>query len=477
MAIQFCRILIIAGLFLLLTGQGIFAGAEQKPENIHEEKAIDRFYDPVEMRTDLLEDLVGKKIETLRLYSHLDGTFRQVPFQFDEWTVDGWMVFDGGEDANPELANGLLDRQDMLSFYARDAGDRVSRAMWPEGAGQGIEIEIKDPLTDGKGWYYLLHFPESAPEIAFKDPYPKDENEMYRSDFCTFGIIGTKHVHKDKVYETVINKEVWVNKKAGGDGKDFIDRSKFRFSASLFFGTIRFGFDEDSFIGGIVKHKSGPVRAVSRSWVGMSMPLGMKSPRFGGDVYIYDTLILIGLETRVPFNPGYLLTDFKMATGYDLHHPNGYGMRWYNTHNLEGFLADGITSPLEAAYNDGFDKWRCIVGPNGWMVHRSLWDDYYFSQADIRVHYRDDIKHHNPPDYYPGDLAYYYVESTVTSLEARRYTYQLDWYWPYNFYDPEGVRLDIIEQIVNIRDNPIEIKIGSRQVTSGGGIVTLVEPQ
>jgi len=25
----------------------------------------------------------------------------------------------------------------------------------------------------------------------------------------------------------------------------------------------------------------------------------------------------------------------------------------------------------------------------------------------------------------------------------------MDWYFPYDFYDPDGVRLDIIDQIVN----------------------------
>jgi len=115
-------------------------------------KTLHRFYDPVEFRSEMLEGLLGKKLSHLRLYSSVEGAFRQVPYQFDEWTEEGFLVMDEGPDENGELANGLLDAQDMLVFMVRDAGDRVSRDLWPQGAGQGIEIEILDPSTNGKGW-------------------------------------------------------------------------------------------------------------------------------------------------------------------------------------------------------------------------------------------------------------------------------------------------------------------------------------
>ena len=125
----------------------------------------------------MLEGLLGKKLSHLRLYSFVEGSFRQVPYQIDEWTEDGFLVMDQGPDQNGELANGILDGQDMLVFMARDAGDRVSRDLWPQGAGQGIEIEILDPSTGGKGWCYLLHFPESAPETSFPIRATLDDTE------------------------------------------------------------------------------------------------------------------------------------------------------------------------------------------------------------------------------------------------------------------------------------------------------------
>jgi len=450
--------------------------ADALGEGVIEQKTIDRFYDPVEIRAEILGDLLGTKLDQLRLYNFSNGALQQVRYQFDEWTPEGSMVLNRGGEANADLGNGILDLQDMLVFMARDAGDRVSGDLRPDGAMRGVEIEIIDPLTNGRGWYYLFQFPESAPEVPFRVVATVDDTDMLIAKGRSFTIVGTNHEKKGKVYKTIVNQNVWVNPEAGGDGRDFVDRSKFRVKARLLFGVIKIGFDEDDFIGEVTKYKIGPVRSVGRQWFGVNMPLGLKSPKIYGDTYVHDTMTIMAWETDIPFNPGHVLTDFTMIVGYDLHDPNGYGMIWYNSNNPEGFLVDGVSSPMEEAYDDRHDKWRCTVGPNGWMLHRSVWDEAYSSQADIKVHYRDDIQHQDPPDYYPGDLGYYYLQSTVKSLKPRKYHYQLEWYFPYDFYSPEGLRTDVIEQILNIRDHPLRVKVGDREVVSTGLQLSLLEP-
>ncbi len=442
-------------------------------------KTMDRFYDPVEFRSEMLEGLLGKKISHLRLYSFVEGSFRQVPYQIDEWSEDGFLVMDQGTDQNGELSNGILDDQDMLVFMARDAGDRVSRDLWPQVAGQGIEIEILDPSTGGKGWCYLLHFPESAPETSFPMLVALDDTEMFLGKGSTYRYVGTNQISGDRVYKTVSANHIWITPEGGGDGRDFIDRNKVRFEVRFLFGMLRIRLDESNFVGGASKYKKGPVRCVIRSWLGFKLPFrlhNLKTPKFYIDDYCYDTMVLVGATTSMPFNPGYVVTDLKMSIGYDLHDPRGYGMRWYNSNNLEGFLADGVTSPMEAEYDNSLDRWKCIIGPNGWMVHTSSWDKEYYEQADIKSYYKDDIKSYSPPENYPGNLAYYRTLSTIKDLEPRKYRFQMDWYWPYNLYDPDGVRLDIIDQIVNIKEKPLVIKVGSRQVTNNGPFISPVEP-
>ena len=139
--------LIISVVFLsvlIISFEATAAGAEAGERDARDEvagllerKTISRFYDPVEFRAELLEGLLGKKLSHLRLYSLGEGSFRQVPYQFDEWTEDGFLIMDQGPDQNGELSNGILDGQDMLVFMARDAGDRVSRDLWPAGRGSG----------------------------------------------------------------------------------------------------------------------------------------------------------------------------------------------------------------------------------------------------------------------------------------------------------------------------------------------------
>jgi hypothetical protein len=242
------------------------------------------------------------------------------------------------------------------------------------------------------------------------------------------------------------------------------------------FGAIRIKFNEGGIVGGWSKIKSGPVRTIARQWLALTLPLGLKSPKFYADAYLYDTLGFTGFQTDVPFNPRYVAANFTMMFGHDMHDPNAYGMKWYNSNNTHGFLIDGVTSPMEEEYDSSADTWRCVVGPNGWAVYRSMWDEFYRSQAEINVRYSDDKETHQPPEYYPGDFGYVYSESVIKRLKPRKYEFQVDVFVPYHFYDPTGLRTDLIEEVTNIRDNPILVKVGSHEGTNTAWHVTRIEP-
>ena len=475
-------------LFLLTASLGYFSEASEAGsqeivsdtvstiEDILEKKTISRFYDPVEIRGEILTELLGRQIPLLRLYSFSDGSFHQVPYQFDEWTSDGYLIVDIGPEANAELANGILDPQDMLAFMARDAGDRVPKSCWPDGVEKGVEIEIVDPVSGGQGWYYLLQFLDQAPEISFGAEEYLEYADEVRIDSRTYGVQGTNRTWKGKVYKSLVHRHVWTTEEAGGDGKDFIDSLRFRFKAKLAFGAIRINFDEGGSVGGWSKMKYGPVRTIARNWIALTLPLGLKSPKFYADAYCYDTLGFTGFQTDVPVNPKHVAANFTMMFGHDMHNPNAYGMEWYNSNNPDGFLIDGVTSPMEEQYDNSADTWRTVVGPNGWVVYRSMWDEFYRSQAEIKVRYSDDRERRQPPEYYPGDLGYAYTESIMKRLKPRKYEFQVDVFVPYHFYDPAGLRMDLIEEVANIRDNPIQVKVGAHEGSNTAWHVTRMEP-
>ena len=188
-------------------------------------------------------------------------------------------------------------------------------------------------------------------------------------------------------------------------------------------------------------------------------------------------MVISPAQVRFPFNPGYVLTNFRMTIGYDLHEPQGRGMKFYSNTNPKGFVMDGRMDESELnEYNDSPDNWRCIVGPNGWMMHRSLWDEGYRRQADIKMKYIDDVNHFSPPTNFPGDLGYYYTLSTIESMEPRTYFFQADWYYPYHLYTENGPDMKAITSICNIRDYPLVIKAGGRRVKNRGAVLTPLIP-
>ncbi len=467
-------------IILLFAGQSAFSESEttlphpplqtllSESRQIIATKTLNRFYDPVETPGELFPQMQGRELDHLGLLTCRQGKLEMIPYQFDEWTSDGEMVLIFGEDNNAHKADFRLSPQDQLVFMARDLGDRLAPGSWQGKGLDGVEIEVVDPINHGRAWAYLIYFSEKIPRSEQKNTLNMGEDITEFKIFGdTFSLYGTSRTIGDKHYRTIVNRHISVTPEAGGNGKNFIDRGKIRISCSLFFGMIKIKLDEDRFIGGIVRYGGGSVRAMGRQWVSMLLPYKMKTPRMFGDVYVYDTMIFIPGQVKFPINPGYVLTDFKMITGYDLHEPNGRGMKYYSNTNPQGLLADGKMAPQELSqYDDTLDNWRCILGPEGWMVHRSKWDKDYKRQADIRMKYIDDVNHHNPPDYFPGDLSYYYTESTIKSLKAGAYRFQLEFYWPYRLYTPEGPDMSAITAICNIRDHPLLVKVGERSAVN-----------
>ena len=133
-----------------------------------ERQSLDRFIDVVGIEGDFLKELSGEQIDLIGVFAFRNEIeqFKPIPFQIDEMTEDGRWVLDQGPKANPEDGNGLLDRQDMLSFYVRDVGDRVTAEAWPKEYKKAFELEITDPLNGKKGWVYIFSFssqPERSP--------------------------------------------------------------------------------------------------------------------------------------------------------------------------------------------------------------------------------------------------------------------------------------------------------------------------
>ena len=278
-----------------------------------------------------------------------------------------------------------------------------------------------------------------------------------------------------RYYRTAFNKTFIQPPEAGGNGKNLLDRMKFRVQVRMLFGMLKFGFNENDCVGGIYAIQQGPVRGMGRMWMSAVFPAGIKSPRISADVCCYETMIIVPGVLRVPINPGVLLTDFTMGIGYDLNE-NAIGMKFYNSNNLGGLLVDGKPDESEKNMNTELDQWRCITGPQGTMITRSDWDQYYASQAEIHVYFEDKIHEKDLPEDVPGKIGYFHNESRIESLEPRRYNVQMDWYFPYNFYNEEKFNIEVVQDYLNIKQNAIIVEGGGKKMKSTGGAPDLLKP-
>ena len=435
-----------------------------------ERKTLKRFPDRVWISSGQFIELEGKKIQNLRLHCYRFGRLHVIPFDIDEGTEEGEKILTHGPENNAHLADGMFNNTDQLVFMTHDTGDKIEPGFIKEHYGEEVipvEIEITDPKTNEKGWVYLTYFPQNPPPRSAFD-YITFLNDTVNQQFTDYvwhqGMIA---FHKDDVYRRIFTRSWKYAPFYGYTGEDLVDRMKNRITARLCFGLIKVHIDEDDAVGNWLAWKDGQVLATGRAWIGVKLPMGLKSPRLTLDVIATDTMMSVPIKVHVPINPGVLLTDYTMKIGTDWHmgHPEpgvDHKNRFFNSNNRDGAVVDGVMSEEEKNWNRAKDKWRILTGPGGTIAFRSYWDSYYEEQAEIWVDYIDDASKPDPPEFYPGQWAMHYGNSRIKSLEPRDYMITLEFFGPPEFWNPDPEKLDwkFFSQYLEILDHPIEFKIG-----------------
>jgi len=432
-------------------------------------RALTRWVDGIILEGRHLPRLLGRPLENLRVLVYGRDRWQSVPFQFDEVTAAGSKVLPEGPGNNASLGNGLLDEQDELVLMAHDVGHQVEESAWPAGAVSGHEVEALDPVTGQKGWFYVFAYEKEPPE---KSPVwyrgaviPVEPVTGYQS-FSPYYLCHGKTIrYRGKDYNQIFYKGLYQSPLAGGTGTDYVDRMKWRLRIRFLFGSLKISFDEDSLTGEFFAWKSGPVRGTYRVWAMANLPLGLKSPRIVADVIqIGENIISTTTSLRVPFNPGYVITDMSTRIGTDLNR-RAEGMKFYNSNNLQGALIDGKPDPTEKGLSRERDEWRLICGPHAALMNRSYWCPRFLKQArSVEVYLVDDLAVGDPPEFSKGQIGAVFSEATVGNLKAGEYAIGIEWYFLNDFPCAQGPDLETIHQFLRYQDAPLLLGVAGTAV-------------
>ncbi len=425
-----------------------------------------REHDPIQVPGDMLESMLGKDFASLRLFACKNGKMEQIVYQFDERLPDGTFIMDLGEKANADKHNNKLDPQDYLIFRLGDTGDRMAKEGWP--APEGLEIELKDPITGGLSYCYLILFEGAAPPELDIDTVVLEHWDPWKSPELPFIVSGKSYrieglVNRfgDKYYKTAINKSFIVPKDAGGSGEDILDCQKMRAYMELFFGKIRVDKTEYSMIGGIDSLRHGKVRGYGRQWLTVKLPLDIESSRIYSDVFTYDRVIVSPMQLNIPINPDAIITRAGIEFGYDFNE-KGIGMRFYSPNCMDGVTIDGKMTDKEKAIPEDWVPWYLVTGPQGSLIFRVKIEKALMEQSVNKLTYIDDLEQKLEPEDVPGSIGYARTNIEVTSVKPGKYDFQIEWYFPPNFYKQDGYDKQMLKDFLDIKDAPIVISIGGK---------------
>lgn len=454
---------------IIILAAGLLLPASYTSVSAPEPVKSGRYYEPVEVPGEMLISLLGKSISGLSVYSWRDGAWTPVLFQVDERTPEGDFILTRGPEADPESADGRLDDQDLVVFMARDAGALAPEGRAPPGADIAVPVELVEPLTGSGSFAYVAWFEKGAPENNL-EPISTliDLNDKFNFQFRGHEFDGLINRRENVVIPTIYMDRFRVKPEAGGSGENIIDRQKVRGQITFLGGAIKVPINEKIVSGGVVAYKPGPVRILTHSCMYPLFPLGIKGPKFYIDSILVDTLSLTAIKVDVPFDPGFLIHDMTLAFGMDLT-PAAKGMRLYNSVNPGGVLIDGRMDRAEKGFDTRKDDWRLITGPQGTQIVSTDFDPKFMADGTASTTYNDDESEAHPPENHPGDVGASFDQILVKSLTAGAYRIEVFGCVPFHFHDPEGLDLELLEDIMRVKTDPLVVKVGDNRATNQGG--------
>jgi hypothetical protein len=440
-----------------------------------EPMSISRTYDAMEVDNRTLGGaLDGTPASRLRLVRFRGGKMEPVPFDLMEKDPHGNYLLDGinknvewkkgtyelREKAvkaaggmkkvpiqlvdNTRNLPGILDGRDQIVFLARDAGDRHTGAV--PGALQGIELELEDPVNNGKAWVYLLDAPELPVSAKQYVSYDFEEGLQTERVKSAKGTEVTFDLNKSAAYRDFILPE-----NGGIDiAHTFRAEASFKLRPAWLRWLPRISMNPEN--------SSVPILVGYKDRVFVLRVVKNKIDSYILEKYLGEEIKKSELVTVSHYFPEYqyfqgvfpiseklkkwmMDLDVVMTTDFN---KNATGMVFLNANNRETpCRVDGKMDEKEQGLNLEPYQWSMLTGPaGGWANILNMKNDF-----DGMMLYYDD----NEAEDIFGSIGY-----RMTKLDeenALRFE-------TFIFLLPPNVGPEYMKQLVNLVYHPLEVRPG-----------------
>jgi len=404
----------------------------------NKKKTLKRTMDPVTITGVKCLNVIGKSIANYRLYSFQNNKHRAIPFQIDEVNKKGDYVLTGGKEKSQDNDKGHFDANDQLVFMSRDTGDGVTKKkIFPGNALGCIEISIIDPVTNEKGWVYLMTFNNTPPTstIDYVNYEPKNLKIVAWNYITQF----------DKNHPIVARKHAFW-KKIGGDGTDLIDRVKTRINMKILFTINR---TEDDVKVEEFGYIDGPIRVIIHTRNTTPLFLGIPASRTIQDTFYYYAYSNLPCIVDLPVVP----SRFHVLIYDDF--INCKGWTFYSSTNPDGHVIDGVMDDSDKQLKLSPYKWSVISNKKFAFWTRCIYPQD--SPVKPYLYYNDDVIPEVLPEEITGEFPGIGFEFKEGWEDVSEYPME---YRILHFYSKGYVKGDE-KNIVNVHDNPLKVSVKS----------------
>jgi len=439
---------------LLLVAAGAAFGQHQQ---VRQPRTLSRVVDTVVIPGEQLGAIRGVHKERIRVYTCRSGYLIPIVYQLDERDDGGTYCYDQGprELRVVDSDRGRIDDNDELLVLARDAGARAHPAAFGMVPGYTAvqEVELRDPLDEGKAWVYVFSF-RSPPGRLSTDLVDLDYEEIddEQGRYVWRGPNFTFNNDRSPTNAVRATFGAFNDPETGELSDNVLDCTWINAVVTFMWVTVERRSDDVRVkVGGYI---DGPIRIVAQNMLEVYLALGFWVSAPDSYVMLWPNRVSMPTNASCPVD-----LDEHGESGYTLVwdlRSSATGWSFYNSHNDEPVTIDGEWQIEELRLDKAWPDWNCAFGPEGAIITKFVVPEE-LQDGSSKLFYRDNARHRFDDDesieFEPGSYGTngYYVD--MRGLEEGLYPGDyVVWYCPPPFAPGDHVAY------LNEYDHPVEAR-------------------